>query len=177
MKFSETKLKGAFIVETEKVSDTRGFFARTWCKKEFGQNKLNTNLVQISVGFNTKKYTIRGMHYQLNPYSETKLVRCSMGSIYDVIIDLRQDSETYKQWFSVELKAEEYKMVYVPEGFAHGYQTLEDNTEVIYHISEFHYPDYYRGVRWDDPAFGIKWPSSKDVIISEKDKNYSLFQG
>ena len=172
MKFTETKLKGAFEIELEPFFDERGFFARTWCQKEFKDHGLNPNLAQISIAFNKKIGTIRGMHYQLPPHSEAKLVCSSRGRIYDVIIDLRPDSKTFKEWFSIELTQDNFKMVYVPEGCAHGYQTLEDNTEVIYQMSVSHMPDLYRGVRWNDPTFGIKWPQTENIIISEKDKSY-----
>ena len=176
MRFVETNLKGAFIIESETINDDRGFFARTWCSKEFKEHGLNPNLSQISIAYNKKKYTIRGMHYQLAPHEETKLVRCSRGSIYDVIIDLRPTSKTFKEWISANLTQDNNKMIYLPEGCAHGYQTLEDNTEVIYHISVFHVPELYRGVRWDDPAFKIQWPEVKNIIISKKDKGYQDFK-
>ena len=175
MKFIKTKLEGAFIIEPELVKDERGFFARLWCQKEFAKHGLNRNLAQISIAFNQKKGTVRGMHFQKSPYKEAKLVRCTSGAIYDVIIDLRPASKTYKQWVSVEITSKSYKMIYVPEGFAHGYQTLEDNTEVIYHMSEFFTPEYYSGVRWNDPVFNIKWPYTEKIIISDKDKSYPNF--
>lgn len=174
MRFIETKLKGAYLVELEPAKDERGFFARSWCKKEFEQYGLSSNLVQCNISFNKKKGTIRGMHYQIEPYNETKLVRCTMGSVYDVIIDLRMNSSTYKEWIAVELNAINKKMIYIPFGFAHGFQTLEDNTEVFYQMSEFYQPDYARGIRWDDPAFNIKWPI-RHSIISYKDSSYSYF--
>ncbi len=172
MKLVETKLKGAYIIELEKVSDERGFFSRTFCSEEFSKNGLNPNINQISIAFNKKKSTLRGMHFQKEPFEEAKLVRCISGSIYDVIIDLRKDSKTYKKWYSTELHASDYKMIYLPEGFAHGYQTLEDNTEVIYHMSKPFNPDCYSGVRWNDSNFNIDWVFS-NPIISEKDKSYS----
>ena len=170
MTFTETKLKGAFVIDLEPIQDERGFFARTWCKKEFEAHGLNPNLVQCNTSFNKKKGTLRGMHYQTTPYEEAKLIRCTMGSIYDVIIDLRKESDTLRQWYGCELTAQNRKMLYVPEGFAHGFQTLEDNTEVFYQMSEFYHLDYSKGIRWNDPAVGIKWPC-KDVIISPKDDN------
>ncbi len=176
MKLIKTKLDGIFVIEPELVEDDRGFFARLWCQKEFAKYGLNPNLVQISTAYNQKSGTIRGMHFQKSPHEEAKLVRCTNGAIFDVIIDLRPASKTYKQWFSMELSVKNHKMVYVPEGFAHGYQTLEDNTEVIYHMSEFFAPEYYSGVRWDDPVFNIKWPYTEKIIISDKDKNYPDFQ-
>jgi len=172
--FTETKLNGVHILEIEKLSDERGFFARTWCKQEFAKYGLNSNLAQCSISFNRKRGTLRGMHYQISPYRETKLVRCTAGAIYDVVIDLRRDSATFCQWFAVELSAENRCMLYVPEDFAHGFQTLEDNTEVFYQISESYAPEYAIGVRWDDPAFDIRWPPG-DRIISSKDASYADF--
>ncbi len=174
MKFIETKLKGAYLLEPECLEDERGFFARTFCQKEFKMHGLNTNVAQCNISFNKKKGTLRGMHYQIAPYKEAKLVSCPRGVIYDVIIDLRPDSASYCQWFAVVLSAENYKMLYVPEGFAHGFQTLEDNTVVFYQMSEFYHPECARGVRWDDPVFGIEWPLL-NPIISEKDKKYPDF--
>lgn len=177
MKFTELELKGAYLIELEKFEDKRGFFARTFCKKEFSDNGLDPELSQISIAFNKKKGTLRGMHYMLPPYKEAKLVRCSRGKIYDVIIDLRPESKTFKKWYSTELSQDMPKMIYLPEGFAHGYQTLAHNTEVIYHMSILFVPEYYTGVRWNDPAFKIKWPDVKDRIISEKDNSYPDFKG
>jgi dTDP-4-dehydrorhamnose 3,5-epimerase len=174
MIFRETKLQGAYIIEPEKIEDERGFFARTWCQNEFREHGLNPSVIQCNISYNAKKGTIRGMHYQAKPHEEVKVVRCTLGAIYDVIIDLRPDSETYKQWVSVELTADSRSMLYVPKGFAHGFQTLTDGAEVSYVMSEFYMPDCARGVRWDDPAFGIRWPLDVSVI-SEKDKHYSDF--
>ena len=174
MIFAETKLKGAFIVEVEKHADERGFFARTWCQEEFTTHGLNPRLVQCSISFSRKGGTLRGMHYQSEPYGEAKLVRCTQGAVYDVIVDLRPDSATFKQWIAVELTAENHRMLYVPAKFAHGFQTLEDNTEVSYQMSEFHAPESARGVRWDDPAFAIRWPEGPR-ILSERDKSYPDF--
>ena len=143
-------LKGAFIIEPERLEDNRGFFARAWCKKEFETHGLNSRLVQCNISFNKSSGTLRGMHYQVAPYEEAKLVRCTMGAIYDVIIDLRPDSATYMDWIGVELTADNRKMLYVPENFAHGYQTLNDNTEVFYQVSQFYSPEFETGVRWDD---------------------------
>ena len=172
MIFKETKLSGAFIVELEKLEDERGFFARAWCQQEFEVRGLTSRLVQCNVSFGRTQGTLRGMHYQVAPYEEAKLVRCTRGAIYDVIIDLRPDSPTYKQWMGVELTAENHKMLYVPEGFAHGYQTLMDNTEVFYQVSQFYSPESERGLRYDDPVFGIEWPIDVQVI-SDKDKSWS----
>lgn len=173
MRFTETALKGAFIIEPDRIEDERGFFARTFCRQEFEKHGLNPNLVQCSVSFNTKKGTVRGMHYQTKPHEEARLVRCTRGAMYDVILDLRGDSPTFKQWISVELTAENRTMVYIPEGFAHGFQTLEDNTEVFYQMSEFYHPECARGARWDDPVFGIVWPIDKKTV-SRKDASWEL---
>jgi dTDP-4-dehydrorhamnose 3,5-epimerase len=175
LKFTETQLKGAYIIEPELIRDERGFFARSWCQKEFTERGLNPNLVQCNISFNLKKGTLRGMHYQAKPYEEAKLVRCTMGAIYDVIIDLRPESPTFKQWVAVELTAENRKMLYIPEGMAHGFQTLVDNTEVFYQMSEFYHPESATGVRWDDPIFRIIWLETSSMIISEKDKSYPNF--
>lgn len=175
MKFTETQLKGAYIIEPEMLTDERGFFARSWCQKEFTERGLNPNLVQCNISFNLKKGTLRGMHYQTKPYEEAKLVRCTMGAIHDVIIDLRPESPTFKQWVAVELTAENRKMLYIPEWIAHGFQTLVDNTEVFYQMSEFYHSESATGLRWDDPIFGIVWPQTSQIIISEKDKSYPNF--
>lgn len=172
MIFKETNLKGAFVIELEKREDERGFFARTWCKKEFEANGLETGQVQANLSLSRKSGTLRGMHYQVAPYEETKLVRCTKGALYDVIIDLRPNSPTYKQWFGVELTEANYKMLYVPKGFAHGFQTLVDNVEVFYLVTQFFSPSAERGVRWNDPKFGIKWPDVNIRTVSEKDKNW-----
>ncbi len=172
MKFIETKLKGAYIIEIEPIEDQRGFFARSWCKNEFEEHGLNSNLVQCNISYNKKKGTLRGMHYQVEPYEEAKLVRCTKGSIYDVIIDLRENSYTFLEWVSIELSSDNMKMLYIPEGFAHGFQTLQDDTEVFYQMSEFFHSECARGIRWDDKKFNIIWPIDK-TIISDKDKSYS----
>jgi len=174
MIFIETKLKGAFIIEPEPLGDERGFFARTFDQKEFEAHGLNPRVMQCNISFNKKKGTLRGMHYQIAPYQEAKLVCCTKGAIYDVALDLRLDSPTLKQWIAVELTAENRRMLYIPEGFAHGFQTLEDNTEVFYQMSEFYHPESAKGVRWNDPAFGIVWPD--DIrVISDKDRQYTDF--
>ena len=164
MIFSELTLKGAYAIDLERREDPRGFFARSWCRKEFGDLGLCEEFVQINVGFSAKKGTLRGMHYQIDPHQEVKVVRCTMGAIYDVIIDLRPDSPTFKQWSGVELSSGNRRMLYVPEGFAHGYQTLEDNTEIYYQTSQYYAPDSARGVRYNDPVFGIKWPLAVECI-------------
>jgi dTDP-4-dehydrorhamnose 3,5-epimerase len=175
MIFTETPLKGAFVIEPEIIKDERGFFARTFCQEEFTSRGLNPNVAQCNISFNSKKGTLRGMHYQTEPYAEVKLVRCTRGTIYDVIIDLRPNSATSKKWFAVELSADNRKMLYIPEGFAHGFQTLEDTTEVFYQMSEFYHIEYARGVRWDDPAFGIKWPTGRR-IIADRDRDHPDFR-
>ena len=208
MMFLETKLKGAFIIDIQKNEDQRGFFARSYCHREFQEHGLNPRVVQCNISYNAKNGTLRGMHYQVAPFEEAKLVRCTMGSIYDVIVDLRPDSETYCEWLGVYLAAHcsqltahcslltgggstltadcpgvaahcslltaHYTMLYIPEGFAHGFLTLEDDTEVFYQMSQFYAPEYARGFRWNDPAFGIEWP--RDIaVISERDKAYPDF--
>lgn len=172
MIFRDTKLAGAYILELETIGDERGFFARAWCERELEARGLNAHMVQANLSFNRKKGTLRGLHYQVAPYEEAKLVRCFRGAIYDVIIDLRPDSPTYMQWIGVELTAENRKLLYVPEHLAHGYQTLVDNTEVFYQVSQFYSPVAERGVWWNDPAFGIKWPEAADRIISSKDRSW-----
>lgn len=174
MIFTETKLNGAFVIEPEKLEDERGFFARTWCGHEFTNHGLNPCIAQCSISFNRKRGTLRGMHYQVAPHEESKIVRCTRGAIYDVIIDLRPDSTTFTEWLAVELNAENRRMLYIPEAFAHGFQTLEDNTEIFYQISEFYAPEQARGVRWDDPAFGIEWPLAERTI-STRDRTYRDF--
>lgn len=171
MIFTETELKGAFIIDIEKREDERGFFARAWCQKELEAHGLKSHWVQANLAFSQRKGTLRGLHYQIAPYEEAKLMRCIRGAIYDVIIDLRPESPTYKQWLGVELTADNHRMLYVPEGFAHGYQSLVDDTEVFYPVSQFYIPGSERGVRWDDPAFAIEWPVTKNLILSDKDKS------
>ncbi|MGV1099884.1 dTDP-4-dehydrorhamnose 3,5-epimerase [Thiovibrio sp. JS02] len=174
MLFVETPLRGAYVIDIEPVNDERGFFARSWCRREFEALGLNPRLVQCNISFNRKKGTLRGMHYQVAPHAEAKLVRCTQGAIYDVIVDLRPDSLNYRKWFSCELTAENRRMLYVPEGFAHGFQTLQDNTEVFYQMSECYFPESARGFRWDDPSFAIGWPEA-GRIISPKDLQYQDF--
>lgn len=173
MQFAETRLKGVYAIVPDLIEDERGFFARTFCQKEFEAHGLRPTLVQCSVSFNKKKGTLRGMHYQVPPHEEAKLVRCTRGAIYDVVLDLRPSSPTFKQWVAEELTAANRRMVYIPEGFAHGFQTLADHTEVSYQMSEFYHPECARGVRWDDPAFKIDWPVA-DAIVSKRDQSYEL---
>lgn len=174
MIFTETELPGAFLIEPERKEDMRGFFARTWCVDEFKKHGLNPQLVQCNISFNHKKGTLRGMHWQVPPHPEAKLVRCTMGALHDVIIDLRPASPTYRRHLGVELTAENRKMLFIPEGFAHGFQTLADNTEVFYQMSDFFAADCARGLRWNDPAFGIKWPPG-ERILNERDRSYPDF--
>jgi dTDP-4-dehydrorhamnose 3,5-epimerase len=173
MTFEETKLKGAYIVSLNMLSDDRGLFARTFCKKEFKQINHRKEFVQMNHSWNKHKGTIRGMHYQIPPFQEVKLIRCIKGKVLDVIIDLRKYSPTFLQHVSVELSADNKKMIYVPEDFAHGFQALEDDTELIYHHTEYYMPDADRGLRYDDPALNIKW-SLPPVMVSDKDKSYKL---
>ena len=171
MIFEETKLKGAYIIRIEKRVDDRGFFARAWCKKESEEHRVNSHFVQANIAYSRKKGTLRGLHYQVSPCEETKLVRCTKGRIFDVIIDLRPKSPTYMKWVGFELMAGNGKMLYVPENFAHGYLTLTNHAEVFYQVSEFYSPESERGIRYNDPVIGIKWPD--DVrIISDKDKDW-----
>ncbi|HEY1482561.1 MAG TPA: dTDP-4-dehydrorhamnose 3,5-epimerase [Candidatus Acidoferrum sp.] len=174
MEFHQTKLKGVFEITPERKPDERGFFARTWCQTEFAQHGLNSRLVQCSISFSPRKGTLRGMHYQVAPSAETKLIRCTQGAIYDVIVDLRPNSPTFKQWIAAPLTAENRKMIFVPEGCAHGFITQGENSEVFYQMSEFYSPDAARGVRYDDPAFAIVWPERVQVI-SERDRTYPDF--
>jgi dTDP-4-dehydrorhamnose 3,5-epimerase len=175
LKFTETELHGAFIIELEKIEDKRGFFARSWCHDEFKTHGLTSRVVQSNISYNKKKGTLRGMHYQKPPYEESKLIRCTRGAIRDVIIDLRQDSDTYTKWISVDLTADNYKMIFVPEGFAHGFQTLSDDTEIFYQVSQFYTPGSEDGIRWNEPLFGIDWPLEV-TVISEKDMNWPDYE-
>jgi len=174
MKFTETKLKGAYIIELEKHGDDRGFFARAFCKKEYDEVGLRNEIVQINDSKSRYKGTLRGMHYQLSPKSEDKIVRCINGSIYDVIIDMRKNSPTFCDWFGIELSAKNKKSLYVPKGFAHGNISLEDNSELFYLVTEYYSSEHERGIRWNDPKFNIEWPI-KPVVISEKDRNHPDF--
>ncbi len=176
MIFTETKLPGAFVIDIERHGDARGFFARAWCEDEFAAQGLRPDFVQANVGFSTQKGTLRGLHYQAAPHQEAKLVRCTDGAVFDVMVDLRPDSPTHKQWVGVELSQENHRMLYVPEGFAHGYQSLRDQTEVFYLVSSFYAPDAEAGIRYDDPAFGIEWPLDV-AAISEKDRRWADYDG
>ncbi len=174
MIFTETKLKGAFILDLDLRADDRGAFARSFCMKEFEQHGLKPSVAQCNLSYNYKAGTLRGMHYQVPPAAETKLVRCTKGAIYDVIIDMRPESPTYMQHVGVELSAENHRALYVPELFAHGYLALTDGAEVFYQVGEFYTPGYERGLRYDDPAFGIEWPMPI-TVISEKDAAWAPF--
>ena len=171
MIFTETKIKGVYIIEPELLTDERGFFARSFCKEEFQKHGLDTDIVQCNISYNKKKGTLRGMHYQVPPFEEAKIVSCTKGSIYDVVVDLRRDSLTYCQWVATDLSDKNFKMIYIPRGCAHGFQTLEDNTRIYYQMTEFFRPEYAQGVRWDDSVFKIDWPISK-LTISHKDQSY-----
>lgn len=174
MKFQPTELLGAFVITPEPHRDERGLFARIWCAREFEENGLDPRLAQCSLSFNPIKGTLRGLHYQVEPHAEAKCVRCTRGAIYDVILDLRATSPTFKQWRSFELTADNRLALYLPEGMAHGFQTLVPDTEVMYHMSEFYHPESARGVRWDDPAFGIAWPSDQRTM-SDRDRLFPDF--
>lgn len=174
MRLLAVPIPGAYVIELEPIVDKRGFFARTWCEQEFRQFGLNAHIAQCSISFNTRRGTLRGMHYQDRPYAETKLIRCPAGGIYDVIVDLRPGSPTYRKWFAIELTSANHKMLYVPECVAHGFQTLADHTEVLYQISDPYQPECGRGVRWDDPLFGIEWPI-QEIVISQRDRTFPDF--
>jgi len=174
VKFSPLSLQGAFVVELEPIPDERGFFARTFCGEEFAAHGCDFNFVQSSVSFNKRKGTLRGMHYQKKPHEEAKVVRCVVGAIYDVVVDLRPESTTFKCWVGVELSAGNRKAIYIPKGFAHGFLTLADDTEVYYQMASAYHPDSAGGVRWDDPAFSIQWPFQPEMI-SSRDAAYPLF--
>jgi dTDP-4-dehydrorhamnose 3,5-epimerase len=175
MIFTETKLRGAYVIDIERREDERGFFARTFCRDEFAAHNLKADWVQCNISFNARRGTLRGMHYQAEPFAETKLVRCTQGAAYDVIIDLRPESVTFKEWVAIELTAENRRAVYIPEGFAHGFQTLTDGVELFYQMSQFYQAGGARGVRWNDAAFRIRWVDDGDLIINEKDRTWADF--
>ena len=174
MIFTACKVKDAYLIDLDRKVDDRGFFARSYCRKEFAAYGLHPDLVQCNLSFNTRRGTLRGMHYQARPHEEIKLIRCLSGAIYDVIVDLRPASPTYRQWIGVELDADNRRMLYSPAGFAHGYLTLADNTEVLYQVSAFYSPESERAVRWNDPTFNIEWPMQPEVI-SSKDREHPDF--
>jgi dTDP-4-dehydrorhamnose 3,5-epimerase len=174
VRFTETPVRGAFLIDIEPVEDERGFFARTWDAGELRGRGLESHIEQCSVSFNRRKGTLRGMHYQRPPHAETKLVRCTHGAVYDVVIDLRPSSPSFRQWFGTELTARNHRMLYVPEGLAHGYQTLEDDSEITYQISVAYHPHAAAGVRWNDPAFAIRWPLEV-TVLAERDRTFPDF--
>jgi dTDP-4-dehydrorhamnose 3,5-epimerase len=175
VRFVETDLSGAFVVELERAEDERGFFARSWCSAEFAEMGLNASIVQCNVSYNRRRGTLRGLHFQVSPHEEAKLVRCTRGAMYDVIVDLRPESATQYAWFGIELSADNHRMIYVPEGFAHGFQTLVDDTEVFYQMTAEYRAASARGLRWNDPSLGITWPISNPVV-SARDAGYPLLQ-
>jgi dTDP-4-dehydrorhamnose 3,5-epimerase len=170
-----TKLPGAYLIAPERHCDARGFVARTWCAAELSAKGLNTQIAQCCVAYNPRRGTLRGMHYQVAPCEEVKLVRCTRGQVYDVLVDLRPQSPTYRQWTAAILSADNGLMFYVPQGVAHGYETLDDETELFYQISAPYAPRLARGVRWDDRAFNIDWPLRDNLILSERDASYPDF--
>lgn len=175
MIFTETELKGAYIIEIKKLEDERGFFGRSFCRREMEEHGLSANIVQANTSVSLKKGTLRGMHFQVEPHQEAKLIRCVRGSIYDVIIDLRPESPTFKKWFGVELSSDNYKMLYIPENFAHGFMSLTDNVEVYYNVTAFYTPGAEKGIRWNDRAFNIEWPF-EPLVISDKDRGHPDFK-
>lgn len=174
MIFTETKLSGAFLIDIKKIEDDRGFFGRSWCKREMEEHGLNNNVVNMNTSLSKFKGTLRGLHFQVMPYAEAKMIRCTRGSIFDIIVDLRPGSPTFKQWTGEVLTADNYKMLYSPEGFAQGFLTLEDNSEITYLTTDFYSPGSAKGVRWNDPAFKVKLPI-EPVVISDQDKNWPDF--
>jgi dTDP-4-dehydrorhamnose 3,5-epimerase len=173
MKFHETELEGVLVLELELLEDERGFFARSWSPEEFVAHGLNPHIAQCNVSFNRLKGTVRGMHFQVAPHAEAKLVRCTRGAIFDVAVDLRPGSPTRYRWTAAELSADNRRLLYLPEGFAHGYQTLDNATEIFYQVSETYYPESARGLRWDDPRLDIGWPLPVS-LISERDRAFDL---
>lgn len=175
--FRETKLKGAFVIEPQKFEDERGFLRRSFSHKEFAEHGLNPNVAECNISFSKNRYTIRGMHFQKPPFAQAKLVRCTKGAVLDVIIDLRPESATFKEWIGEELTEDNRLLLYVPEGFAHGFQTLEPSSEVFYQMSEVYAPDCEGGYRWNDPCFGIAWPANDGITINWRDQNFPDFKG
>jgi len=175
MRFEATKIPGVVVVEPDLLGDERGFFARVWCRRDFADHGLRAELAQCSLSWNRRKGTLRGMHLQLAPHAEAKLVRVTRGAVFDVAVDLRPDSPTFRRWFGCELTEANRRMLYIAEGLAHGFLTLAEGTEVVYQISEFHHPEAARGVRWDDPAFAIDWPGLP-AVISERDRSFPDFE-
>lgn len=175
MNFEPIPISGAYVVRIERVVDDRGFFARTFCEREFAAKRLISRMVQSNIGFSRKAGILRGLHYQTPPYSEAKLVRCIRGAVFDVMADVRVESPTYRSWFGLELNVENLKMIYVPEGVAHGYLSLVDESELFYQVSAFYAPGAEKGIRWNDPAFSIEWPSMGNLTISDKDRSWPDF--
>jgi dTDP-4-dehydrorhamnose 3,5-epimerase len=175
MQFTETRVRGAFAIDLDPRTDERGFFARAWCRNEFQKQGLTAQIAQVNVSSNPEKGTLRGLHFQLPPFQEAKTVSCTQGALYDVVVDLRPDSPSFLRWAAVELTAGNRRMFYIPEGCAHGFQTLAAETEVLYFISEFYSPAHARGVRYNDPAFGIDWPLPA-AALSEADRNWPDYE-
>ena len=175
MRFTETPVTGAFLIEPDSRRDDRGWFSRVWCQREFAEHGLNGTFVQCNASFSRHSGTLRGLHYQTAPYAEAKLIRCLRGAIFDVIVDVRPESSTYLRWYGTQLTPDGYTMLYVPEGCAHGYLTLEDHSEVEYPVSQFYRPDAERGIRWNDPSFAIAWPQTTTRTISVKDQSWPDF--
>jgi len=175
VRFVETTLPGVFLIESEAHVDERGMFMRTWCEREFAEHGIAMTVRQCSLSVNRRRGTLRGMHYQAPPHAEARLVRCTAGAIFDVIVDLRPDSKSFRRWLGVELTRENRKMAYIPRGCAHGFLTMVDDVEVFYQMSEFYSPSHAQGVRWNDPAFAIEWPGEV-MVISERDRNYPDFR-
>ncbi|RYY17371.1 MAG: dTDP-4-dehydrorhamnose 3,5-epimerase [Chitinophagaceae bacterium] len=174
MIFTEAKIKGSFLIDIKRIKDERGFFGRAFCQREMKEHGLNEIVAQTNLSHNPVKGTLRGLHYQVAPHEESKLVRCTRGSLFDVIVDLRKGSPTFCQWFGTILTADSFTMLYVPEGCAHGFLTLEDNTDIMYQVSNFYAPSSEKGLLWNDPAFGIQWPM-EPTLISEKDRHQPTF--
>jgi dTDP-4-dehydrorhamnose 3,5-epimerase len=173
MQFQETAIPGALVIDPERRVDERGFFARAWCQREFEAHGIHCAWSQCNISFNKRRGTLRGLHWQATPWAEAKLVRCTMGAIYDVIVDLRPGSSHYGRWTAVELTADNRRMLFVPEGFAHGFQTLVDDTEVFYQMTGEYHPETARGLRWNDPSLGIAWPECPERVISAADRNHA----
>jgi dTDP-4-dehydrorhamnose 3,5-epimerase len=173
MNFIKTGIEGLYVVELNKLGDERGFFARAWCENEFAEKNLTSRMVQANTSYSKNKGTLRGLHYQVSPHEEAKLMRCVKGAILDVAVDLRPDSKTYKKWFGIELTESNRRMLFIPEGFAHGYQTLVEDTETFYMSSAFYASEAERGLRWNDPAIAIKWPITENLNITDKDRSWS----
>jgi dTDP-4-dehydrorhamnose 3,5-epimerase len=177
MIFRETELKGVYVIEPMRFEDERGFFAPSFSQREFESHGLNGRFVENNISYNRRRGTLRGLHYQAAPYGQAKLVRCTSGAIFDVVVDLRSDSPTFRKWIASELSAENRLMLYLPGDVAHGFQTLEDDTEVFYQVSEFYRPEAYKGLRWNDPGFGIEWPLAEERIMLARDSSYPDFEG